>query len=424
MVYPFFFWVLLNSIETEAKGGCDSMTRKHKYRRILYGLLALDLLAMGYLGYRYLDRKIPGELHVVEGEEEKIEALLDSFWLKTEASIPASRSGAYTIRCSLFGVIPFKDVKVTTGERESLWVSGEPVGLYMETEGVLIIDTGEIIGKDGSSYDPAKNIVQAGDYIVAFNDQTVTSKKELVNDIACCGGETAVLSVIRHGEEIPLSVEPVMGEDGSYKLGIWVRDNTQGIGTLTYMDENGNFGALGHGISDVDTGELLQIQNGALYQTEILGIQKGSKGSPGELSGVIRYNQETQVGMISKNCSNGIYGRIDAGGRGQFSWQKMPVGYKQDMKLGKAQILFQLEGTVEAYDVEITKIDMDHEDTNKSFVIKVTDPRLLSATGGIVQGMSGCPVIQDGKVVGAVTHVFVQDSAAGYGIFVETMLEQ
>ena len=168
----------------------------------------------------------------------------------------------------------------------------------------------------------------------------------------------------------------------------------------------------------------MHIQDGALYQTEILGIKKGSKGSPGELSGIIRYQDSNRVGKISKNCSNGIYGSMDSDEKKRFQWQKLPVGYKQDMKLGDAQILFELDGKVEKFDVEITKIDMDHEDTNKSFVIKVTDPRLLSATGGIVQGMSGSPVIQDGKVVGAVTHVFVQDSSTGYGIFIETMLKQ
>ncbi len=400
------------------------MTRKQRYRRFLFGLLILDLLVMGYLGYRYLDRKIPEELHVVRGEEDKAEALFQSAWLECDATIPAAQSGSYTIHCSLLGVIPLKDVKVTTGERENLWVSGEPVGLYMETQGVLIIDTGEVVGADGISRDPAQNIAQAGDYIVALNEEKVSSKKELVEEIACCGGETATLSVIRHGEEISLSLDPVLGEDGNYKLGIWVRDNTQGIGTLTYMRQNGEFGALGHGISDVDTGELLHIQGGALYQTEILGIQKGSKGSPGELSGIIRYSPSNQVGTIDRNCSNGIYGTIGNSEKQQFTWTKMPVGYKQDMKLGKAQILFELDGQVDAYNVEITKIDMDHEDTNKSFVIKVTDPRLLSVTGGIVQGMSGSPVIQDGKIVGAVTHVFVQDSTSGYGIFIETMLNQ
>ena len=190
------------------------MTRRQKYQRFVFGLLLLDLLVMGYLGYRYLDRKIPKELHVVEGEEDKITELFQSPWLKCDTSIPASQNGSYTIHCSLLGVIPFKDVKVTTGERENLWVSGEPIGLYMETQGVLIIDTGEIVGEDGVSYDPAQNIAQAGDYIIAFNDQRVSSKRELVEDITCCNGETAVLSVIRHGEEISLSLDPVLGEDG------------------------------------------------------------------------------------------------------------------------------------------------------------------------------------------------------------------
>ena len=399
------------------------MARKKRYRRLIYCLLALDLLVMGYLGYRYLDRKIPQELHLVEGEEEKVERLFDSFWIKSEASIPASQGGSYTIQCSLFGVIPFKDVKVTTGSRENLWVSGEPVGLYMETQGVLIIDTGEIVGKDGTSYDPAKNIAQAGDYIVAFNDQRVTSKKELVEDIACCQGETATLSVIRHGEEIPICLEPVMGEDGCYKLGIWVRDNTQGIGTLTYVRENGDFGALGHGISDVDTAGLLDIQEGTLYKAQILAVSRGSRGNPGELAGMIRYDNSNVLGSIQENCKNGIYGQMNLSDAQKLSLVKMPVAHKQEIETGPALIRCSVDGHVKEYEAQIKRIDLNHEDSNKSFILQVTDEELLEKTGGVVQGMSGSPVIQNGKLAGAVTHVFVQDSTSGYGIFAETMME-
>lgn len=396
------------------------MTRRQKYQRFVFGLLLLDLLVMGYLGYRYLERKIPKELHVVEGEEDKITELFQSPWLKCDTSIPASQNGSYTIHCSLLGVIPFKDVKVTTGERENLWVSGEPIGLYMETQGVLIIDTGEIVGEDGVSYDPAQNIAQAGDYIIAFNDQRVSSKRELVEDITCCNGETAVLSVIRHGEEISLSLDPVLGEDGRYKLGIWVRDNIQGIGTLTYVDEQGNFGALGHGISDIDTGDMLTLKWGELYNAQILSIVKGTDGNPGELQGVIRYDESEKIGTILDNQSMGIYGTLDYGcGQGV----RLPVGYKQEMQEGPATILACVDGEVQEYSIEITAIDMNKKDTNKSFTIKVTDPRLLELTGGIVQGMSGSPVIQNGKLVGAVTHVFVRDAGSGYGIFIENMLQ-
>jgi stage IV sporulation protein B len=216
-------------------------------------------------------------------------------------------------------------------------------------------------------------------------------------------------------------LNPVKCSEEDYKLGIWVRDDTQGIGTLTYVREDKTFGALGHGISDADTGGLLQIKDGQLYETEILGIHKGSQGSPGELSGLIRYEDDNILGEILSNTELGIFGKLDKAEELQL--KTMEVAYKQELELGEATILCQVDGEVEEYEIEITKIDKSHSDTNKGFVLKVTDERLLEKTGGIVQGMSGSPVIQNGKFVGAVTHVFVQDSTGGYGIFAETMLD-
>ena len=227
--------------------------------------------------------------------------------------------------------------------------------------------------------------------------------------------------VNRKGEEIPLSLEPVLTQEENYKLGIWVRDNTQGIGTMTYVDEKGRFGALGHGISDTDTGELLDVSGGELYQAQIVSIIRGAQGVPGELSGYIEYEDEKKIGTIEKNTDIGIFGQIFSDT--QISGEKVKIGYKQEVKKGKAQILMQLEGKVEYYDIEITDIYSSQQDTNKSFQIQVTDPELLAKTGGIVQGMSGSPILQDGKLIGAVTHVFVQDSSKGYGIFIENMLE-
>ena len=302
-------------------------------------------------------------------------------------------------------------------------VSGSTVGIYLETDGVLVVDTGEILCDSGDLLEPAKNIVQPGDYIVAFNEQKVTSKRQLMDDLSGLDSQKVTLRVQRNGEEIPLSVTPVKDTNGDYKLGLWVRDDTQGIGTLTYVDEKGGYGALGHGIRDVDTGELLSIDEGDLYRAEILSIRKGGKGTPGELAGLIRYEESNVIGSISGNTSNGIYGTLNPVDE-SISLKEMPIGYKQEMEIGPASILCSLGDGVQEYDAEITKIDMNHEDTNKSFVIHITDEELLEKTGGIVQGMSGSPVLQDGKVVGAVTHVFVQDASTGYGIFIETMLEQ
>jgi len=398
------------------------MNRRKNYRRFLLWCLGLDMLIMGWMGYRYLDRKIPDEIHVTENGAQEVRRLLDHPFLEFEETIQVSGEGSYLLPCRILGFIPFKEIKITPAESTSVYVSGSTVGIYMETKGVLIIDTGEIISREGTSLEPAKNIVKPGDYIVAFNQQSIKNKQELLKDLSFLDGEPVTLDVIRDGKQIPLSLTPVKDAAGAYKLGIWVRDNTQGIGTLTYVDGNGNYGALGHGISDVDTGELLHINKGALYQAEILGIQKGETGSPGELSGLIRYEPGRIIGNIEKNSKNGIYGNLSAGIK-NTGLKKLPVAYKQELEIGPASILCCVDGQAKEYRVEITRIDMNHEDTNKSFVIHVTDERLLELTGGIVQGMSGSPVIQNGKVIGAVTHVFVQDATSGYGIFIENMLE-
>lgn len=399
------------------------MNRKKKYRRFVLWCLALDLLVMGYMGYSCLDRKIPDEIYVSEKGGQNVEELLKRPFLTFDEAVPVSGNGSYLLPCRLLGVIPFKQIKVTPEVQRSIFVSGSTVGMYMETDGVLIIDTGEILSESGETKEPAKNIVKPGDYIVALNDEKISRKKDLIDDLKKLEGEEVILDVVRNGKTVPVSITPAKDKQGEYKLGIWVRDNTQGIGTLTFVDENGNYGALGHGISDVDTGELLEIQNGALYQAQILGIQKGAKGSPGELSGLIRYEPGKIIGSIETNSKNGIYGHFTGDRKSPISLKKMPVGYKQEVTEGEASILCCVEDEVKEYQAEITKIDMNHSDTNKSFVIRVADPKLLSVTGGIVQGMSGSPVLQNGKIIGAVTHVFVQDSTSGYGIFIENMME-
>lgn len=399
------------------------MNRKKKYRRFVLWCLALDLLVMGYMGYSCLDRKIPDEIYVSEKGGQNVEELLKRPFLTFDEAVPVSGNGSYLLPCRLLGIIPFKQIKVTPEVQRSIFVSGSTVGMYMETDGVLIIDTGEILSESGETKEPAKNIVKPGDYIVALNDEKISRKKDLIDDLKKLEGEEVILDVVRNGKTVPVSITPAKDKQGEYKLGIWVRDNTQGIGTLTFVDENGNYGALGHGISDVDTGELLEIQDGALYQAQILGIQKGAKGSPGELSGLIRYEPGKIIGSIETNSKNGIYGHFTGDRKSPISLKKMPVGYKQEVTEGEASILCCVEDEVKEYQAEITKIDMNHSDTNKSFVIRVADPKLLSVTGGIVQGMSGSPVLQNGKIIGAVTHVFVQDSTSGYGIFIENMME-
>lgn len=401
------------------------MNRRKKYRFFVICCLALDLLAIFWLGYKYLDRKIPDEIQISRDSGESTEdvtEVLSAPLVTFEKAVTVSQDGGYILPCRLLGYIPFKEVKVTPVDEQEIYVSGSTIGIYMETEGVLVIDTGEIEDQNGEMKEPAKNLVRQGDYIVSFNGEKISTKRELINDIAGLDGEEVTLEVKREGESVPVSVTPVKDTKGDYKLGIWVRDDTQGIGTLTYVDQNGRYGALGHGISDIDTAQLLNIRNGALYKAQILAINKGSKGNPGELAGFIRYDDRNILGSIEINSKNGIYGQFYKGAEDGITLKKMPVAYKQDVKTGEASVLCNVDEEVREYQAEIKRIDLNHEDTNKSFVIQITDEKLLEKTGGIVQGLSGSPVLQNGKMVGAITHVFVQDSTSGYGIFIENML--
>lgn len=396
------------------------MSKKRNYRLFLFVLLLADMLAAGGLGILRLKEAIPDTVYIRAGRDAGLEEFLDLPLVTYPESIGASENGSYQIPCSFLGIVPLKQVEVKTVEDKELSVCGIPVGLYMETQGVLIVDTGEIMGQDGVLREPAANIAKAGDYILEVNGCPVTRKKQLISEIQESQGETMKLLVSRKGEAIPLSLDPVQTGEEEYKLGIWVRDNTQGIGTMTYIEEDGTFGALGHGISDTDTGELLDVSGGELYQAQILSIMKGAKGTPGELSGYIEYQDQKKLGKITTNTEKGIFGKIS--NPQQWPVIQAKVGYKQEVKEGKAEIVTDLGDGAKTYEILITDIYKERSDTNKAFEIQVTDSRLLAKTGGIVQGMSGSPVLQNGKIIGAVTHVFVRDPAKGYGIFIENML--
>ncbi len=405
---------------TNKEKGCDFLSEKRNYRLFLFGFLAVDFIGMGVLSIQEIQSRIPDTVYVRAGQQEGLTESLDIPLVTYPESIDVSERGSYQIPCSLLGMIPLKEVQVQTVEDKWVSVCGASVGLYMETQGVLVVDTGEITDVEGLVENPAENIVKPGDYILEVNGTPIGGKKELIEKIQTSQGEAMNLLVNREGEEIPLSLEPVMTPEQDYKLGIWVRDNTQGIGTLTYVDQEGKFGALGHGISDTDTGELLDVSQGELYQAQILSVLKGTKGVPGELSGYIEYEDSKKIGTIEKNTALGIFGQLFP--TASLPEKKVEIGYKQEVKEGKAQLMTQLDGEVKAYDIEITEINQNQADTNKAFEIRVTDPELLAKTGGIVQGMSGSPILQGEKLIGAVTHVFVQDSSKGYGIFIENML--
>lgn len=305
----------------------------------------------------------------------------------------------------------------------SVIVGGMPIGIYMKTDGILVLGTDAIKGMNGKRQEPAKNLVKAGDYILALNGKQIESKKHLQKEIEQLDTNRVVLRLRRKGEEIEIKMNAVQTSKDSYKLGIWVRDSMQGLGTITYITPNGMFGALGHGIHDSDIEVLLDMKEGRIYKTSILRITKGMKGTPGGIEGAIIYNDKNYLGEIYKNSKLGIYGRIEDVSLPIPQAQLVEICPKEDMKKGKAILRCCIDGTVQDYEVRIEKVNRFSREKNKEIVVKVTDKELLDKTGGIVQGMSGSPIIQDGKLVGAVTHVLVNDPTRGYGIFIENMLD-
>ena len=232
--------------------------------------------------------------------------------------------------------------------------------------------------------------------------------------------EEVVLHLRRNEEFLDVKTGLIDSGEGK-KLGIWVKDNEQGLGTVTFLDSQSHFGALGHGIRDTDTNELLEIGDGRLYTTSIQDIKKGTSGNPGGMEGVIVYNNYNILGSITQNTDEGIYGTVDRIDALFSNQEPVPVAAKEEIHTGDAVIRCAVSGKVEEYKIRITKIDWNARESNKTLVIEVTDPKLLDMTGGIVQGLSGSPILQDGKLIGAVTHVLVNDPTKGYGIFVEEM---
>ena len=310
-----------------------------------------------------------------------------------------------------------------SGNRTVL-LGGMPVGIYMETDGVMVLSTESLEGVDGEEHEPAAGIVRTGDYITAVNEKEISGKSELLEAVDDLDSGSVVLTLRRSGETMDVRIRPVECAPDDYKLGIWVRDNVQGLGTVTFLTEQSRFGALGHGIHDTDTNVLMTISDGTLYKTSIQDVIKSADGSPGTMEGIIVYNNYNVLGTIDKNTEAGIYGTVDR--IDELFEEQIPIetATAGEIVTGDALMRCFVDNEVKDYKIQVTDIDTSGSEINKGLVIQVTDPELLEKTGGIIQGMSGSPIIQNGKLIGAVTHVFVQDSTKGYGIFIENMLNQ
>lgn len=325
---------------------------------------------------------------------------------------------------SFDGQIPSKEVKAGDVRQQKLMPVGAAVGIHIQTNGLMVLGTADVVSEDGTTASPAENAVREGDYILNVDGEAVKTAGQMVEAIKEKKDEPLQLKVMRDGDIFEVDVKAVKTSGGDYKTGIWVRDDTQGIGTLSFIDENNRFAALGHGIADIDTGKLIDMSAGGLYPSSVYAIVKGKSGEPGEMVGNILYGKRQKFASVRKNTDAGIFGVVDTGSSPYVydEAKALPVGYKEQMHIGEAYVMCQVKGKIDKFKVKISGIDYNGGTSNKDFIIQITDEALLSQTGGIIQGMSGSPVIQDGCIVGVVTHVFLNDSTKGYGIFIENML--
>ncbi len=347
------------------------------------------------------------------------------FSLDKPFTVSSSHTGNYKMNLKLFGLFDLKNIELDVIENQNVIPCGKTIGIQMKTDGLLVLGTGKVKDVSGNEYEPAYQILMTGDYITGIENEKVESIEAFIDRLNECTSGVVTLKIRRNNKESKVKLNIIDCEDGNRKIGVWVREDTQGIGTLTCVDNKGRFAALGHGITDSDAGVLMELKSGGIYDADVINVVKGKEGTPGEIMGIILESENNRLANIKKNTTLGISGKITEKYKQELMLSNVksyPIALRQDIKKGAAKIMCQIGENIKTYDVEITDIDRGSMD-NKGLVIKVTDDELLEKTGGIVQGMSGSPILQNGRMIGAVTHVFVNDPTKGYGIFIENMLE-
>lgn len=317
---------------------------------------------------------------------------------------------------SLFNIIPVKNTVVVNSNRQYVYPGGEIFGIKLFTEGVIVVDT-DTVSTDNGEMDPAKKAgIKIGDIITSVNNVKIESTKKLTSLVEKSNGMPLKVNVISNGSPKVVTVEPLKEKNtGKYKIGIWVRDSMAGIGTVTFYNDNKSFAGLGHGIYDDDTNKIMPMANGEMADAYVKSYYKSGNGYVGELCGVFTGKKN---GCLNINCEIGIYGFADK----IPAKEKIPVATRQEVHTGDVKIICTIDNNKpKMYTAKITKIFTFPKGTNKDMIIEITDPDLLSKTGGIVQGMSGSPIIQDNMIVGAITHVFVNNPKQGYAVLSEKM---
>ena len=398
-------------------------------------IFLITLLLIIYI-YILLITNLPDSIVVFEGEKINLASILGLQFslMSNEETLEVSSNnsskltgnvGKNKISVSLFNNF-VKDLEVNVLPRKTVIPVGSIAGVKLYTNGVLVVGMTEIEGEDNKKYKPYENTgIKEGDTIISINNTEILNTDDLVNIVNASNGSKLDVKYVRNNESLECSITPVKINEKDYKLGLWVRDSAAGVGTVTFYEPSTkSFGALGHGIVDIDTEELINIASGEFVTTKILNIAKGESGNPGRIQGTI--DNQKNIGTISKNTRFGIYGKVENADSLNIDYTKeMEVALRSEIQEGKATILCSLENEkIEEYEIEIEKIYVNNNYDNKSMLIKITDQRLLDKTGGIIQGMSGSPIIQNGKFIGAITNVLVNDPEEGYAVFGDIMLKQ
>lgn len=336
-----------------------------------------------------------------------------------------SNTGSNNLNLNLFGGIKLKNINVDVIPKTTVIPLGNAIGMKLYTKGVLVVGMSQIDTDDNEKKKPYENSgIEQGDTILEVNNNEIENTEDLITEVRNSNGNPITIKYLRENQTLETSITPVKSQN-EYKIGLWVRDAAAGVGTLTFYEPSTNiFMALGHGISDIDTEKIVDISSGELITANIISIVKGKKGTPGEIRGSIEsgYN----IGNIYKNTNFGVYGTVlNKGILSINSSEALEVASRDEIQEGKAQIICQLDNSgTKKYDIEIEKVYIANNEDNKSMLIKITDNELLEKTGGIIQGMSGAPVIQNGKFIGAITNVLVNDPTQGYAVFGDMMIKQ
>jgi len=361
--------------------------------------------------------RLPSEIRLPEYATHKV-----NIGLRQPLTVETQSAGTSELAVSVFGV-PLRRIVLDVVPDVKIVPLGTAIGVRINTDGVMVLGMNSFLGEDGEVHRPSHGILRAGDLIFQVNDTPIKCKEDLSRLVAKSTGNIT-LHLRRDGTEMAVTLSPAVAEtDGVRRMGAWVRDSTKGIGTLTYYNPStGTFGALGHGIMDVDTKKLMSVKSGAIMPSTVTSVERGARGAPGELEGKV--DTSRYLGQITANNNNGIYGTLSPAAKAEIVIREpMPIALRAHIKEGPATILTNVSGTtVQEFEIEIENVNRNSTDETKGMIIRITDPELLRITGGIVQGMSGSPILQNGRVVGAITHVFVQDPTKGYGIFIENML--